>query len=164
MKVISGGQTGVDQAALRAALHCGLQTGGWSPPGQTNESGVIPSEFPLIETPLDRSPAAPDVPRSQRTEWNVRDSDVTLVFQRAESPHDAGSDWTIKCATKYGRPLLVCDPAEPDVLAKINVWLSEITPRVLNIAGPSESSAPGIERQTYELLVRLFARYSQHNP
>src|SRR2546430_17536769 len=79
-KVISGGQTGVDQAALRAARDCGLAIGGWCPPGRGCDSGVIPLEFPLQETERERSPDAPDVPRSQRTEWNVRDSDATLVI------------------------------------------------------------------------------------
>ena len=73
-RVISGGQTGVDQAALRAAKACVLAMGGWCPPGRLCDSGLIPSEFPLQETERERSPGAPDVPRSQRTEWNVRAS------------------------------------------------------------------------------------------
>src|SRR2546423_4826044 len=90
-KVISGGQTGVDQAALRAAKNCGLEIGGWCPPGRLCDNGVIPPEFPLKETPQEQSPDAPDVPRSQRTEWNVRDSDGTLVIEaRHASQRDTG--------------------------------------------------------------------------
>ncbi len=74
-KVISGGQTGVDQAALRAAIALGISIDGWCPPGRICEHGVIPEEFPLKETPFERSEGAPGIPRSLRTEWNVRDSD-----------------------------------------------------------------------------------------
>src|SRR3954464_12747181 len=93
IKVISGGQTGVDQAALRAASECGLEIGGWCPPGRVCETGVIPGEFPLRETERERSPDAQDVPRSQRTEWNVRDSDGTLLIQSANVPGDEGTEW-----------------------------------------------------------------------
>ena len=61
----------VDQAALRAAASYGVPIGGWCPPGRVCEDGIIPDLFPLVETPTDRSPDAADVPRSQRTEWNV---------------------------------------------------------------------------------------------
>src|SRR2546430_15604495 len=103
-KVISGGQTGVDQAALRAARDCGLAIGGWCPPGRECESGLIPLEFPLQETERERSPDAPDVPRSQRTELNVRDSDATLVIVAAGGNRsgcatisDAATKWTMEC-------------------------------------------------------------------
>src|SRR2546425_4775996 len=110
-KIVSGGQTGVDQAALRAAKASGLSVGGWCPPGRLSEAGVIPSEFPLQETERERSPNAPDVPRSQRTEWNVRDSDATLVITAGgvspseaapeDRPHDPGTQWAIQCAARY---------------------------------------------------------------
>src|SRR5882672_9150963 len=86
-KVTSGGQTGVDQAALRAGKDCGLAIGGWCSPGRGCEAGVIPQAFPLNETEQERSPNAPDVPRSQRTEWNVRDSDATLVIRATGASH-----------------------------------------------------------------------------
>ena len=77
--IVSGGQTGVDQAALRAAQALGLRGGGWCPPGRACESGTIPVQFEMIETPSERSALAPEVARSQRTEWNVRDADATLI-------------------------------------------------------------------------------------
>src|SRR5215469_12366673 len=94
-RVISGGQTGVDQAALRAAASLGIATGGWCPPGRIAEDGVIPDHFPLTETPDERSADAPDIPRSQRTEWNVRDSDGTLLlFQGEPEARGAGTRFT----------------------------------------------------------------------
>ena len=153
----------MDQAALRAARDCGLAIGGWCPPGRACDSGVIPLEFLLQETEHERSPDAPDVPRSQRTEWNVRDSDATLVIvavvgNRSGCPtiSDAGTKWTLECARRYGRPLLVCDVGDPNAKEKIQQWLAGLPIRTLNVAGPSETTAPGIGQRAYELLRRVF--------
>lgn len=87
-------QTGVDQAALRAAMACGLATGGWCPPGCVSEDGKIPDIFSLKETPEERSQDVPDIPRSQRTQWNVRDSDATLVLWPGDK-RDLGTRYTV---------------------------------------------------------------------
>jgi hypothetical protein len=174
-KVISGGQTGVDQAALRAAKACGLATGGWCPPGRACESGVIPPEFPLQETERERSPKAADVPRSQRTEWNVRDSDATLVVRSSGASHppspgfgaasseaatedklDPGTNWTVQCAARYKRPLLVCDVDDPDAPKKIQEWLGNLSISTLNVSGPSEGISPGIGDRAYALFLQVF--------
>jgi len=155
-KIVSGGQTGVDRGALRAAMEVGLDYGGWCPPGRACEDGLIPPEFNLMETPEDRSPLTPDVPRSLRTERNVRDSDATLVLRPAEfSGRDRGTDATIAFARRYGRPLLVCDPRECACGARILKWLEAFEIRILNLAGPSERSFPGIETLAYKLIMRV---------
>ena len=71
-KIVSGGQTGVDRAALDVARELSLACGGWCPRGRRAEDGAIPARYPLVETPRAAYP--------QRTEWNVRDSDATLVL------------------------------------------------------------------------------------
>ncbi|HEX4630351.1 MAG TPA: putative molybdenum carrier protein [Chthoniobacterales bacterium] len=161
-KVISGGQTGVDQAALRAARDSGLEIGGWCPPGRECETGVIPAEFPLQETERQCSSAAPDVPRSQRTEWNVRDSDGTLVItmggNRSGRPtsNDSGTEWTIECARRYKKPLLVCNVDDPKARSKIQPWIDGNRMSIVNIAGPSEATVSGVGERAYSLLRRVF--------
>ena len=162
-RVISGGQTGVDQAALRAALALGIAIGGWCPPGRLSEAGVIPDRFPLTETPNERSATAADIPRSERTEWNVRDSDGTLLLCRGElHAQDAGTRFTAECASRYRKPLLVADPAALADVAGVGRWIKEHRITTLNVAGPSESSCPGIgaaAERFVAVLLRLGALY-----
>jgi hypothetical protein len=157
-KVISGGQTGVDQAALRAARASGLTCGGWCPPGRESEGGTIPADLPLTETPRDRSRDAPDLPRSLRTEWNVRDSDATLVLRpEAFAGSDPGTDWAERCAARLGRPVLVCHPEDEDAADRIAEWIRALRIRTLHVAGPAESACPGMGALAEEALLRVFA-------
>lgn len=162
MKIISGGQTGVDQAALRVAESRGLELGGWCPPGRVCESGRIPDRFPLRETNQERSDGARDIPRSLRTEWNVRDSDATLILRRLipkEQLHgDPGTTWAFECAVLYGKPLLlsgVDEPADTNVNI-VRTWLNSLKVRTLNVAGPAETAQPGIGRLAEEFLLKVF--------
>ncbi|UCG73741.1 MAG: putative molybdenum carrier protein [Chromatiales bacterium] len=157
--VVSGGQTGVDIAALRAARDAGLAIGGWCPPDRCNEAGPIPEDFALRATPAERSPAATHVPRSMRTEWNVRDADATLLLLPASADTtDPGTWWTAQCAETYGRPLLQLDPVAPDSASALLDWLAAGAFRTLNVAGPRESTAPGIESRVYDCLLSAFRR------
>jgi hypothetical protein len=146
-RVVSGGQTGVDRAALQAALAAGISVGGWCPRGRWAEDGVIPAVYPLRETP-DADPA-------QRTEWNIRDSDGTLILHRG--PHSGGTALTAQLAEAYGRPLLQLDLAHSPAPEAVADWVRQRGVRVLNIAGPRESEAPGIGTAALKLLRRLFA-------
>lgn len=152
LKIISGGQTGVDRAALRAAISLGIQHGGWCPPGRESEDGPIDEKFNLKETPKERSDNALEVPRSQRTEWNVRDSDGTLILTSQTPPYDPGTEWTIKAARLYGRSVLISNPEVKQLASQVLDWLKENQIKVLNVAGPSEKSIPGIGKIAYEFL------------
>ena len=152
LRIVSGGQTGVDRGALDAAIAAGLAHGGWCPPGRAAEDGEIPARYQLRETPADRSPEAPDVPRSLRTDLNVRDSDATLVIQRSGSAPGPGTELTLRCAARHGRPVLVCDPEDGRSVARVRAWLAALEIRTLNVAGPAESSAPGIGAASRRLI------------
>lgn len=156
--ILAGGQTGVDAAALCAALRHGFGVGGWCPPDGCNEAGPIPAEFGLTPTPEERSAGAPEVPRSLRTEWNVRDADATLIVlaEPGGEPPDRGTAWTRTVAEQLGRPLLVITPGD-DAARAVVAWLGHIAPQVLNVAGPSESAAPGVGRAAFDLLDTVFA-------
>jgi hypothetical protein len=146
LKVVSGGQTGVDRAALDAARAAGLPCGGWCPRGRLAEDGPIDPGYPLIETP--------GADYAQRTEWNVRDSDGTLVLARGRA--SGGTALTIALARRYGKPLLVVDLAQDPPPEGVSRWIEDRGVRVLNVAGPRESQRPGIGREARAYLERLF--------
>lgn len=145
LKIVSGGQTGVDRAALDAAMQHGLECGGWCPKGRRAEDGRIDGRYPLTETPERRY--------SQRTEWNVRDSDATLIIAR-EMPLSGGTAFTFETAEQYGKPVLVADLTQIDIKS-VNKWLLENDVQTLNIAGPRESKQPGIYSQSKDFLLQL---------
>lgn len=135
-QVVSGGQTGVDRAALDVALELGIPCGGWCPKGRLAEDGPIPERYPLRETRTTRY--------ARRTLWNVRDSDATLILAR--EPLGGGTAYTERCARELERPCLVVAPDAADalVLERVRAWLASNEVEILNVAGPRESGAPGI--------------------
>jgi len=136
-KIVSGGQSGVDRAALDAALKLGLPCGGWCPKGRRAEDGFLPERYPLTETP------SPEY--RQRTKWNVRDSDATLILKRGML--GGGSALTADLAARLHRPWLVVDlddALESGDPAEAAAWLGQEKVAVLNVAGPRESHNPGI--------------------
>jgi hypothetical protein len=144
-RVISGGQTGVDRGALDAAIALGIDHGGWCPPGRRAEDGRIPARYRLTEN------SEPGY--SARTERNVVDSDATLIL--AAGPLRGGTRLTRYFAEQYGRPLLIVAMDDDPDVGKIRQWIVQQRVEVLNVAGPRESQAPGIQAKTKALLSRL---------
>jgi hypothetical protein len=140
-KIISGGQTGVDRAALDVALEMGIPCGGWCPKGRRSEDGAIPERYPLQETD---SPSYP-----QRTEWNVRDSDGSLVLTRGQPR--GGTALTIELGDRWKKPHLVVDLDDPCFPHMVATWAQSHHIRILNVAGPRESESSGI----YDVAVRF---------
>jgi hypothetical protein len=147
VRVISGGQTGVDRAALDVARELGVPCGGWCPRGRRAEDGPIPESYPLRETPSASYP--------ERTAWNVRDSDGTLVVTRGRPR--GGTALTVSLARRAGKPVIVANLEGGANAAEIRAFLLEHRIRVLNVAGPRESEAPGIHDQAAALLGELLA-------
>jgi hypothetical protein len=134
LKIISGGQTGADRAALDWAIKTGIPHGGWCPKGRRAEDGPITAEYQLHETPSSNYP--------QRTEWNVRDSDGTVIFSVRK--HLSGnSSGTLEFAIKHQKPYLHLSVVFKDSAAqKLKKWLQENNIRVLNVAGTRASKEP----------------------
>ena len=131
-QIVTGGQTGVDRAALDVALELGIACGGWCPKGRLAEDGAIPDRYPLRETRSTRY--------ARRTLVNVRDSDATLIL--AQAPLSGGTAYTEKVARELERPCLVVPPDAAHV-EQVRAWLADDEVLVLNVAGPRESGAPG---------------------
>ena len=147
VRVFSGGQTGVDRAALDVALELGWECGGWCPAGRAAEDGPIPPRYPLRETPS-ADPA-------ERTAWNVRDSDATLLLTTgAASP---GTELARHTARELGRPVYAWAVTSPADVGSFRRWLQVYRVATLNVAGPRESESPGVYRAAHSLLRTLLA-------
>lgn len=166
-KVISGGQTGVDRAALEAAQYCNIETGGWAPKGWRTDVGADPTlaDFGLREH---TSPLYPP-----RTASNVRDSDVTIIVC-PKGHHSPGTNLTRKLIKQYHRATWEISPYHPQAFNSLLGYLiknaeyvvknrpghslfREVpTGLIVNFAGPREASVPGITAETTDLLQRVF--------
>src|SRR5262249_29118432 len=141
-QIVSGGQTGVDRAALDVARELGMPCGGWCPRGRRAEDGPIPPHYPLQETPR--------ADYEQRTRWNARDTGGTLVLTRGRP--EGGTALAIAMARRLGKPCLVVDLDEPPPLEVVRSWAKNEGVAVVNVAGPRESTCPGIQKQAAWLL------------
>jgi predicted Rossmann-fold nucleotide-binding protein len=156
--IISGGQTGADRAALDFAIEHGIAHGGWCPRGRLAEDGRIPPRYELTETTSRKY--------AQRTQWNVRDSDATVVFTIAPQV-SGGTALTFELARSFGKPTLhisreaiaagnannavaangsaaAMEAAATEAAASLRQFLNEREIRRLNIAGPRASQEPQI--------------------
>jgi hypothetical protein len=146
IRIVSGGQTGADRAALDVAIALGIAYGGWCPTGGWAEDLPDPpgllSLYPKLREAESSDP-------SVRTQLNVRDSDATLIVRDAET-WSPGSDLTLATARALERPVLVTDGDADEATA----WLQELGGTItLNVAGPRESGQPGVYGVTRRLLL-----------
>jgi Circularly permutated YpsA SLOG family len=145
-RIVSGGQTGVDRAALDVAILLGIPHGGWCPKGRLCETGRIDPKYQLSELP--------STDYAVRTLQNVKDSDGTLILYFDQLR--GGTALTNRYAKEQRKPVCrVRINATVDFTRIVN-WLHEHRVRILNIAGPRGSSHPDLESTAREVLVKLF--------
>lgn len=146
-RIITGGQTGVDRAALDTAAAWGYAVGGWCPKGRRAEDGPLDMRYPLLETPTEAY--------LQRTQWNVRDSDGTLILDGGRPSE--GTRATALAAERFERPCLIVTVPGDDSLAAVQEWITRHRIGILNVAGARESEAPGIYDAACRYLNALLA-------
>jgi hypothetical protein len=159
VKIISGGQTGVDRAALDVALKHGIECGGWCPAGRLDELGKIPEHYPVKELKLSdkeaRSPERPGGletaslwkrhdPFAARTFQNVKDSGGTVIFYFGDLR--GGTEYTVKCCIEQKRAYRLIDATNlsvQDAASLIGDFVRKNKIDILNVAGPRQSQWPG---------------------
>lgn len=144
-KIVSGGQTGADLAALDFAITHNIPHGGWIPKGRLTENGPLPEKYQLQEMETESYP--------KRTEQNVIDSDGTLIISHGKLT--GGSALTLDLAVKHNRPHLHLDMKRvmiEDALQLIKSWVAENNIKVLNVAGAKISKDPTIYDVTTQVL------------
>lgn len=149
-KIISGGQTGVDRAALDFALENGFETGGWIPRNRWAEDGRIADKYLNLRETETENPA-------ERTELNVRDSDATLLLSHGVP--GGGSKLTFELTVKHAKPCLHLnfnELSETKAVESARKWITENSPQVLNIAGARHSEDSKIYERAKSFLHLLF--------
>lgn len=157
MMIISGGQTGVDRAALDVAIEFKIPHGGFVPKGRLAEDGKLPRHYKVKEM------SSQDY--AERTRANVDWADATLIIYRGRLM--GGTLLTWEYAKNRGKPALLVDLStlsQEGALEKIHAWLAEWQPSILNIAGPRESTQPGIYEASRSLLKNLKKCFSIESP
>ena len=152
MKLVSGGQTGADRAALDAALELGIDHGGWMPKGRAAEDGPLPSRYWVRETPTEDP--------TERTQRNVADSDATLLI--SHGPLAGGSELTRAFAAELGKPVLhveLSSLSTAEAAERIARWLGALGCRTLNVAGPRASEEAGIHAAASAVLRRALSEH-----
>lgn len=150
-RIVSGGQSGVDRAALDFALENGMIAAGWCPLGRRAEDGSLSYRYPLQSTFAFDSLV--------RTEMNVLDSDGTLIIY-SEHP-DKGTEITRQLALMNDKPLFIWKLEKNSNYRQFHQWLRKNNIAVLNIAGPRASGEADIYNQTIGLLEKLFGEIEQ---
>ena len=159
LKIVSGGQTGVDRAALSVAVAHAIPYGGWIPEGRSAEDGIVPLEFAMMKE-------LPNGGYRARTRKNVEDSDATLIVA-GSLPLTGGTLLTEETAAKIGRPCLVVTIDDGETVPKIRDWLKGLVASLegaaftLNVAGPRESGCPGIYEKAKKLLGAIILSFQE---
>lgn len=163
-RIVSGGQTGVDRAALDSARQSSYSWGGWAPKGQiSEEAGGIPNEYFDGDGRVDCGMKEAESSRyTQRTVWNIRDSDATLII-RTGQVLGPGTKLTIKMLRQKNKIYRICDPYRTYTVPRVVQWLVESRldeegnrgVEVLNVAGSRESRHPGIYARTKVFLTDI---------
>lgn len=141
-KIISGGQTGVDRAALDVAMDLGIACGGWCPEGRNADDGPIPDRYPLQETE--------GMDHTVRTEHNVRDSDGTLMFYRGEL--QGGTAYAVLMAHQLKRPVMAVNVDTPPATKEILDWIDRHSLETVHVGGQREATSPGIYERARRLI------------
>ena len=150
-RILSGGQTGADRAALDFAIKHHIPHGGWVPKGRKTEDGTLDQKYQLQKMPTDEY--------SKRTEKNIVDSDATLILSHASLT--GGSALTQSLAEKHGKPCIHIDLSKVDMRKAsliINIWIHRYKIKVLNVAGPRASKDPIIYQATLDLLEAVLTK------
>ena len=132
MKIISGGQTGVDRAALDVALKRGIECGGWCPTGRFDEFGRIPDQYLLQELEIGGF--------TERTLQNVKDSDGTVIIYPGKL--SGGTAQTVRFCVEQQRPHQLIDASRisaEEAAKLISDFVRKNKIGVLNVAGPRQS-------------------------
>ncbi len=142
--IVSGGQTGVDRAALDVAIALGIEHGGWCPRGRLAEDGTIPSRYSMREHESAKY--------AVRTRQNVIDSDATLIL--CERALEGGTALTSKICSQLAKPQFIVR-IDRDGLHEVRDWLAGLRPATLNVAGSRESTFPGIYDRSMKVLLTI---------
>lgn len=155
-KIISGGQTGADRAALDFAIENNIPYGGWIPKGRKTEDGKLPDKYHLQELKTDSY--------SKRTEQNIIDSDGTVIISHGKLT--GGSLLTSTLAVKHGKPYLHLDMGNTKILVAIELlkaWIKKNKIKILNVAGPRASKDRNIYKVTMDILEDDASLYEPEN-
>lgn len=153
-KIVSGGQTGADRAALDVAIKLGIPHGGWVPKGRIAEDGPLSEKYELQEMSTSSYPA--------RTEQNVIDSDGTVIISHGKLT--GGSDYTRKMAMKNNKPCLHVDLDELPIHLvdhHIRAWMLKNGIEVLNVAGPRASKDKNIYDEVCRIIEGVYHSFLQ---
>ncbi len=149
-KVISGGQTGADKAALDVAIELGIQHGGWIPKGRMVEDGRLTDKYKLQETK--------NIGYSQCTELNILESDGTLILTHGKLT--GGSVLIQQISKKHNRPCLHIDLNEinePKAVQIISTWIEARKMKTMNVTGPRVGKDPEIYEAAKRILITVFS-------